>query len=67
MPNSQPCLTCRVVRHIPTHGIGWALGVYHPSHTVNSLSVRRSSAHHSPLVHVGITRRPREGKEETDA
>lgn len=66
MPNGQHWLTCRVVSHIPTHRIGWALGVYHASHAVNSLSIRRSSAHHSPLIHVGITRRPREDKEETD-
>jgi len=66
MPNTHHCLTCRIVSHIPTHGIRWALGVDHASHAVNSLSVRRSSAHHSPLVHVGITSRPRNGNEETD-
>lgn len=55
-------LTCRVVGHVAPHGVGWALGVYHAGHAVDSLPIGRSSAHHPALVHVGITRRPGGGK-----
>lgn len=57
----QQWLTCGVVSHIRSHGIRSTLGVYHASHTVDSLSIRRPSPHHSTLVHVGIARWPEEG------
>lgn len=55
-------LTCRVVGHVAPHGVGGALGVHHASHAVNALPIGRPSAHHPPLVHVGITRRPGGGR-----
>lgn len=61
-PWGEQCLwlTCWIVGHGSTHGIWGSLRVDHASHTINPLSIGRSSSHYAPLIHIGIARWPKE-------